>query len=233
MFFLAQFLIFAPKTINMKLFLFAFCLLSATAFTQEKQETVDAKSQAILDKLSTKMKGMKSFYIEFSANIKNTQSGTNETSTGKGWVKDKKFYASYGDNTIISNGIKTWTIVKEEKSVYESDANDNSSDGINPKKLLTIWETGFKNKYEKEETLNGETVHVIYLYPKKPKEVDYHTIVLYISKSSNEMKKAILKSKDGTVMTYSLTKFTPNEQIDDSKFVFDAKKYPGYPIIRD
>ena len=38
----------------------------------------DAKSQGILDKLSTKMKGLKSFYIEFSANIKNADSGQNE-----------------------------------------------------------------------------------------------------------------------------------------------------------
>ena len=82
----------------------------------------DAKSQGILDKLSSKMKGMKSFYIEFSANIKNADSGQNDNETGKGWVKGNKFYASYGENTIISNGVKTWTVVKEEKSVYESDA---------------------------------------------------------------------------------------------------------------
>jgi outer membrane lipoprotein-sorting protein len=179
------------------------------------------------------MKGLKSFYIEFSANIKNLSSGTNETSAGKGWVKDKKFCASYGDNTIISNGIKTWTVVKEEKSVYESDANEDDKESINPKKLLTIWETGFKNKYEKEETLNGEAVHVIYLYPKAPAKAEYHTIILYISKSTNDMKKAILKSKDGTIMTYSLTKFSPNETIEDTKFVFDSKKYPGYTIIKD
>jgi outer membrane lipoprotein-sorting protein len=217
----------------MKIVLFVFCLLTLSVSAQDSKEIKDAKSQGILDKLSTKMKGLKSFYIEFSANIKNLSSGTNETSAGKGWVKDKKFCASYGDNTIISNGIKTWTVVKEEKSVYESDANEDDKESINPKKLLTIWETGFKNKYEKEETLNGETVHVIYLYPKAPAKAEYHTIILYISKSTNDMKKAILKSKDGTIMTYSLTKFSPNETIEDTKFVFDSKKYPGYTVIKD
>ena len=217
----------------MKIVLFVFCLLTLSVSAQDSREIKDAKSQGILDKLSTKMKGLKSFYIEFSANIKNLSSGTNETSAGKGWVKDKKFCASYGDNTIISNGIKTWTVVKEEKSVYESDANEDDKESINPKKLLTIWETGFKNKYEKEETLNGEAVHVIYLYPKAPAKAEYHTIILYISKSTNDMKKAILKSKDGTIMTYSLTKFSPNETIEDTKFVFDSKKYPGYTVIKD
>ena len=65
-----------------------------------------------------------------------------------------------------------------------------------------------QRKYEKEETLGGETVHFIYLYPKNAAKVNYHTIILYISKSTNELKKAILKSKDATVMTYSLSKFT-------------------------
>jgi outer membrane lipoprotein-sorting protein len=192
----------------------------------------DSKAQGVLDKLSTKMKGLKSFYIEFSASIKNSETGTNQNELGKGWVKGNKFSASYGDNTIISNGMKTWTVVKEEKSVYESDATDDE-DAINPKKLMTIWENGFKNKYIKEDKISGESVHVIDLYPKNPSKADYHTIVLFISKGDVELKKAIMKGKDGTVMTYSLTKFQENPDVEDSKFVFDKKKYPGYPVIRD
>jgi outer membrane lipoprotein-sorting protein len=42
-----------------------------------------------------------------------------------------------------------------------------------------------------------------------------------------------MKAKDGTTMTYSLTKFTSNPDVDDAKFVFDKKKYPGYPVIKD
>ncbi len=193
----------------------------------------DAKSQGILDKLSTKMKGLKSFYIEFNANIKNTDSGQNENETGKGWVKGNKFCASYGENTIISNGVKTWTVIKEDKSVYESDASEDDEESMNPKKLMTIWETGFKNKFDKEDKLSGETVSVISLFPKTPSKSDFHTIVLYVGKADNELKKAIMKTKDGTTMTYSLTKFTTNPDVDDSKFVFDKKKYPGYPVIKD
>ena len=76
-------------------------------------------------------------------------------------------------------------------------------------------------------------VHVINLFPKNPGKVQYHTIILYISKSTNDLKKAIMKAKDGTVMTYSLTKFTPNAAVEDSKFVFDIKKYPGYTLVKD
>ena len=211
----------------MKILLALIALVSFTTFGQ------DAKSQAVLDKLSTKMKGQKSFYVEFTANIKNSSNGTNTSETGKGWVKGSKFYASYGDNTIISNGIKSWTIVKEEKSVYETDANENDEESMNPKKLMTIWESGFKNKYDKEDKLNNEAVHVINLFPKNPGKVEYHTITLYISKVGNDLKKAVMKAKDGTVMTYTLTKFQPNAPVEDTKFVFDLKKYPGYTLIKD
>ena len=211
-----------------------FLLLSlALSFLSLNVVAQDAKAQGILDRLSTKMKGMKSFYIEFSASVKNTTTGTNENEIGKGWVKGNKFYASYGENTMICNGIKTWTIVKDERSVYESDANTNDEESINPKKLMTIWETGFKNKYDHEDKLNGQAVHVINLYPKVPAKAEYHTIVLYISKTENELLKASMKAKDGTVMTYVVTKFTANPEIDDAKFVFDKKKYPGYPVIKD
>jgi outer membrane lipoprotein-sorting protein len=216
------------KTVMKYLMLFLGLVLTSSVIYAQ-----DAKAQGILDKLSAKIKAQKSFYVEFSANITNSSSGKNETFTGKGWVKGDKFYASYGENTIISNGAKTWNVVKEEKTVYETSASDDDSESMNPKKLLTIWESGFKNKYEKEEKLGDEMVHVIYLHPKNPKTADYHTIILYIGKSDNELKKAIMKSNDGTKMTYSMTKFTSNPTIEDSKFTFDIKKYPGYEVVKD
>jgi len=206
-----------------------FALFTFVSFSLVAQ---DAKADKILSSLSSKMKTQSSFYIEFNANIKNAASGLNESNTGKGWVKGDKFHASYGENTRISNGLKSWTILKEEKSVYVSNADDDD-DAMNPKKLMTIWETGFKSKYDKEMKLGTEDVHVIYLYPKNPASVEYHTITLYISTTGNELKKAITKTKDGTTMTYTVTKFQPSTTIADSKFVFDKSKYPGYHIIED
>ena len=211
----------------MKLFFsFLILLLVSNLFGQ------DTKSQAILDKLSLKMKSYKTFYIEFSALIKNTTSGQNDNEFGKGWVKGDKYFANYNDNTIISNGVTTWSIVKEDKSVYEADADD-SEESLNPKKLMTIWENDFKNKYTKEGKLNSELVHVINLTPKQLDKSDYSSIVLYISKSKNELKKVIMKLKDNTTMTFSLTKLTVNLAIDDTKFIFDKKKYPGFSVIKD
>ena len=191
-----------------------------------------SQSQAILNKLSGSMKSLKTFYVEFNANIKNSSTGVNESEKGKGWVKGNKYFATYGEITLLSNGLKTWTVINEEKSVYESDASDDE-ESMNPKKLMTIWENGFKNKYEKASTFNGENVHIIKLYPTNPDNADYHTILLYVSTKSSELKKAVMKTNDGTTMTYQLTKFVSNKDIADSKFVFNKAQYPGFAVIRD
>jgi outer membrane lipoprotein-sorting protein len=191
-----------------------------------------SKSQTVLNAVSKKIKGLTSFYVEFSANVKNTKSGLNQNQTGKGWVKGSKFYASYGGNTIISNGVKTWTVVKDGKTVYISDATAEDDENMNPKKLMTLWESGFNNAYSNESTLNGKTVHVISLTPKNTKAT-YKSISLYIEKATNDLSKAIMTSKDGTVMTYSVTKFTSNPVVEDTKFIYDRKKYPGYKEVKE
>ncbi len=219
---------FAVKIKNMK---YAFICLSLLFVSLANAQ--DAKADGILDKASAKIKALKSFYIEFTASVKNSSNGTNSNLSGKGWVKGNKYSAIYGETTLISNGIKNWSVVKEEKTVYETSASESDEESINPKKLMTIWETGFKSKYDQEETVGSDKVHKIYLYPKNPKTANYHTIVVYIGKEDNEVKKAILKSKDGTVSTFTMTKFTSNPTIEDSKFVFDKSKYPGYSVVND
>ena len=183
--------------------------------------------------MSKEIKSLGSFYMEFSFSMKNASTGEDSKESGKGYVQGDKFNATLGDNEITSNGMKIWTIVKEENVAYESSADDDDDESINPKRLMTIWESGFKNKYIKEDKLNGKTVHMINLFPTNPGEVQYHTITLYIDAATSELTKAIMKTKDGTTMAYEITSFKKNPEIAASKFVYDAKKYPGYKLIRD
>ena len=62
-----------------------------------------SQSQTILNKLSGSMKSLKTFYVEFNANIKNSSTGVNESEKGKGWVKGNKYFATYGEITLLSN----------------------------------------------------------------------------------------------------------------------------------
>lgn len=208
-----------------------FVLLLLVSFTINAQN--DDKADNILQGMSKEIKALNSFYLDFTVNIKNSATGENSHQKGSGYVKGDKFNATLGENTIISNGVKVWTVVEEEKVVYESDADDEDEESINPKKLMTIWESGFKSKYEKEDELEGEKIHVINLYPTNPGDVQYHTIILNIVANSNELKRAVMKTKDGTTMTYTVEKFSENVEVSDSKFVYDARKNPGFQLIRD
>jgi len=212
----------------MKYLIVSLFFFSLTALAQN-----DEKSQELLNKMSKEIKSLSSFYMEFSFTMKNAATGEDTKESGKGYVKGDKFNASLGDNEIISNGNKIWTVVKEENVTYESAADDEDEESINPKRLMTIWESGFKNKYVKQDKLNGKAVHVINLFPTNPGEVQYHTITLYIDVASSELSKAIMKTKDGTTMSYEIVSFKKNPEIVASKFVYDTKKYPGYKLIRD
>lgn len=186
------------------------------------------KSKNILDELGKKIKGYSTFYIEFKSTVKNPEAGISEVSDGKGWVKGEKFNAILGKNTIISNGVKNWVISSEDKTVYISAVSDDE-ESINPKKLMTIWEKDVKSKYIKEES----GVHIIHLYPTNPKKKDFHTIVLKISTASRELKSIEVRMKDSTKMFYEILKISPNVEVQDTKFVYNKKDYPGYEEIED
>src|SRR5690554_6940863 len=183
----------------MKYLLIGMLFISSALFAQS-----DQKSENILDKMSSEIKSLKSFYIEFTMNVKNPATGENSNQKGLGYVKGDKYYASLGQNTLVSNAIKNWTIVKEEKVTYQSDVDLDDDESMNPKKLMTIWENGFKSKYTKTTKVNDKEVHQI-----------------------------IMKTKDGSTMTYTINVFEKNKTVADSKFVYNPQNYPGYQLIRD
>ncbi|HLV40936.1 MAG TPA: outer membrane lipoprotein carrier protein LolA [Brumimicrobium sp.] len=212
----------------MKYLLLGILFITSTLFAQS-----DKKSDDILNKISTEIKSLNSFYIEFTMNVKNPATGENSNQKGLGYVKGNKYFASLGENTLVSNAVKNWTIVKEEKVTYQSDVDLDDDESMNPKKLMTIWENGFKSKYGKTLTLNNKEVHQIDLFPINPGDVNYHTITLYVTTNNNELYQAVMKTKDGSTMTYTINTFSKNKEVADSKFVYNPQNYPGYQLIRD
>lgn len=214
----------------MKLKYLFFTLLFTSSFAVFGQS--DQKSKQILDKVTHSIESLNSFYISFNMKVQNTATGQNTNQDGFGYVKGNKYYASLGNNTVISNGLKSWTAVKDSKVTYLSDVS-NDDDAITPKKLMTIWDNGFKSKYDKQTTLNGKSVHQISLFPTNPGKVNYYTIVVYIGVKDNSLEKAIMKTKSGSTMTYTIKKLTKNKPVSDTKFVYNPKDFPGYKLIRN
>lgn len=199
-------------------------LISLGSFAQE----VDTKAKEILDKLSTKTKAYKTIKADFKFTISNKSEGINETQAGKIQIKGNKYFLSIAGQDIMSDGKAVYTVLKDAEEVQINGIPDeDEEDVISPNTIFTLYETGFKYKYLKEE--KGE--HIINLYPKKADEKEFHRIVLYINKVKNQISRVKIFGKDGSITTYNISAFTPNSTIADSKFTFDKTKNPNYEVV--
>ena len=104
-------------------------------------------------------------------------------------------------------------------------------DAINPSNIFTIYEKGFKYKFESEDA----TTQIISLFPTNPDKKKFHTIKLYIDKTKKQITSVKMFMKDGTTQTYTIKTFVCSAVIPDTDFVFDTKAHKGISIedLRD
>lgn len=198
----------------------------ALVFSQNKDQ--DEKAKAILDELSQKTKSYKTVSVEFVTVLKGRD--INETRKGKAHVKGSKFYYESADQKVFCDGQSVWNYTSEENECYIEKLS-NIEDELNPAKILTIWESGFKFQFVKESVENGRTIQEIKLFPKDAQKVKYHTIILKVDKIKKEVQKVIIKGKDGLDITFEIKKFETNKDVPDSTFVFEKTLFPGVHLI--
>ena len=196
--------------------------ISITGFTQ------DQKAKTILDKLSAKTKAYTTIKAEFQYMISNKSEGISESQTGKIEIKGNNYFLSIKGQDVISNGKGIWTVLNDAEEIQINDLPDEEEeDYISPNKIFTLYETGFKYKFVKEE--NG--FQIINLYPIKAEEKSFHRVALYINKAKTQITKVKVYGKDASVFTYKIKTFTPNQTIADDRFTFNKSKYPKFEII--
>lgn len=186
------------------------------------------KAKKVLDELSSKTKSYSTMSIDFKLTIKGKD--INQTQEGKALVKGDKFYYKTDDREVTSDGKSVWTYMINDEEVY-IDAVEDLEGGINPNELMTIWDDNFNYQYVKEFTENGKKFHEIKLFPKDPKNSKYHTVILTIDDAKKQITKIIIKTKDAVMIQFTITKFTPNTDIPDSKFKWVKEKHPGVETI--
>ncbi len=191
-------------------------LISGAAMAQD--------ANVILDELSKKVKSYSAMYVEYDMQLNDEKAGgaiANES--GKAWMKGDMFKIFTPDFNIYTDGKAVWAFVKGENMCTINDfAELEEEKGMNPSDLFTIWETGYKNEYKGKK--DGLTQ--INLYPTDA-ENSFHTIELYIDEGAKQIKKAVMKSRDGQEMVYTITKFSENPAVNASDFTFNKADYPG------
>lgn len=208
----------------------ALLLLSATTWAQFPD--LDPKAKVILDKLSAKTKAFTSITASFNSTLDNKKANLKVNQKGSLKLKGNKFKIELDDYLIINDGKTAWTYTKESNEVQVDDAAEmKKGNSIKPSEIFTIWENGFKYKYDKEVTIAGVKCDVIKLFPKDNKTKNYHTIILTINKSKMEVQGIEVLGKAGDNYTYTVTKFAPNLALADTDFNFEKTKFPGVEVI--
>lgn len=197
-----------------------------TAFAQS-----EVKAKEILAEVSKKYRSYDVIKTEFSYTLENPQAKIKETQSGTLFVRSKvnKYKVILKGQELISDGKNQWTYLKADKEVQLSEV-DNSSDALNPAKIFTIYEKGFKSVYTNDTKLNGKTLHNIDLTPLDAKR-SFFKVRLQIDKLSKQITNAVIFDKNGNKYTYTIKTFMPNVKVPESTFAFDSNLYPGVELV--
>lgn len=213
----------------MKNILVTLCsIFMLSAFAQDQ----DPKAKAILDDLSKTTKTYKTITSDFVLTMFNKDKKQTEKQTGKVVVKGQMFKLEIPGNNIVCDGKTIWNYNKDAKEVTIKTYDPNNNDQLNPSKIFTIYETGFKYKYVAEEKVGTALCHAIDLFPSVDQgKKKYHSIRIYIDKTKKQVVKMKVTMKDQSSNVYDIKGFKPNLEITDASFVFDTKPFKADQII--
>ncbi|RZK51120.1 MAG: outer membrane lipoprotein carrier protein LolA [Pedobacter sp.] len=191
----------------------------------------DAKAKEILAAVSKKYRTYDIVKSDFTFTLNNAQAKVKETQQGTLYVKANanKYKVAMTNQDLISDGKVQWTYLKNDKEVQIANV-DNSGDALNPAKIFTIYEKGFKYLYTGESKSGAKTYQMIELSPTDTKKSVFK-VRLSIDKASKQIANIVIYEKNGNTYTYNVKTFSPNVKVPETTFAFDAKKYPGVEVV--
>ncbi|RQO75014.1 gliding motility protein [Pedobacter sp. KBW06] len=206
-------------------------LLVAAGFVSASYAQTDAKAKAILADVSKKYRSYDVVKTDFTFILDNPQAKIKETQQGTLIVKatTNKYRVTMTNQELISDGKSQWTYLKEDKEVQVTNA-DNNGDALNPAKIFTVYEKGFKYTYTGESKVGGKVYQMIDLAPIDVTK-SYFKIRLGIDKTAKQIGSVVIFDKSGNKYTYNVKKIIPNVKVPESTFAFDTKKYPGVEVV--
>jgi len=202
------------------LLLTAFIFLYTISFGQNKNETGtkakthDPKAKGVLDKVSVKTKAFKTIKADFVVSR-----------------EDKKSTKLDIMGTItFCDGKTRWAYIKESKEVNITEPDLKNDKLVDPSKIFTIYEKGYKYTYISEKFEDGLQLHEIDLYPEDLKQ-KVSRITLQIEKNEMRIHSVKYIEKDGVIYTVKIAKFLPDTEISDADVTFNKANFPGAEII--
>ena len=200
--------------------LILFVALVVAGFAANSQE-VDPKS--ILDKMSAVYKEMPGYEINFVQKII-SESEVIDRLNGQASVAKEKFVVKFQEQHIYCNGPVLWTYLVESQELTISNFEPEESE-IDPTNIYDIYREGFTFEYKRQDSVNGDLVHVIELISTN-EDSDFTNIIMYIGQKDSYLKGWDLIDYAGAKTAFEVSKFSPNKTFDATFFEFNAEENP-------
>ena len=177
--------------------------------------------------MSKKTKSYKTLRVKFNYTIENPKEKSKNTYKGYAFIAGKKYKLITPGNVIFSDGTTVWSYLKEAQEMTISEPDEDEESILNPSRLFTIYEKGFKFQYiGQEKTKEGKVFDVIDLFPEKPEKKKFSRIRLRILPKEMQLKSIHSFGTNGTHVIINILEYKANVKISDKLFKFDKNKYP-------
>ena len=218
--------LFPIKTVQFKTFLMLVVIALLLPFGVQSQ---DKKAKALLDEVTSKIKGYDNIIIDFKYSLNNLKENINQESKGNVTMKGNMYVLNLMGVTKMFDGKKTYTINPEDEEVSISKLNEKDDNAITPSKMLTFFNTGYKFNWDILQNVKGRKIQYIKLTPNSSKD-QRKEILLGIDIQTKNIYNLIEVGKNGTKTTLTVNSFKTNQPLSKNQFTFDASKYPKYYI---
>ncbi|HAN79317.1 MAG TPA: cell envelope biogenesis protein LolA [Bacteroidales bacterium] len=202
-------------------------LLVSTIWAQ----TQEVKAKTLLDKVSAKTKSFKTVSVDFSYTLQNKKENIEDTFDGSLKLKGNKYNLSLMGANLIFDGKDLYNYMPDSEEVIITKPNASDENSIDPAKLLTIYETGFKYKYVADKTEAGKQLAVIDLYPIKLDGKKFHTVKLTIDKQKDAITEVLYLGKDGINYLIKVKVMKTDIAFADKIFTFNTKEHTDVEVI--
>ncbi|MCF8336283.1 MAG: outer membrane lipoprotein carrier protein LolA [Bacteroidales bacterium] len=193
----------------------------------------DKNAEKLLKTLAEKHNAYENITADFTFHYKSLQSESENTWSGSVIMEGEKYKLELRNSTIYYNGTTLWNYLQGPNEVNISEPVQNEdSDIINhPHQIFDIYKKkNFKYKFLGKESMNGQEVYVIDLYP-KTLDKDYSRIRLYLTQEAIQIHSAKIFAKDGSRYTIEIKNMKTNQSVHDSTFVFNTEAHPDAEVI--
>lgn len=200
------------QAVRRAILLFLFLPIALHAHVkQDNVNTIVAKTKELYKNTST-------------AKITFTQSGSGSNVSGTiEYSSGNKFRLTLPDRTIVSDGSKTWTYIKERNQVVINKAA--SGGQITPNDILRSFPGDYTSTLNGTTKVGGKDTWIVNCTATGSKRVgDINSATLYIDKSTHRFRKITVTSPTLGTMTLEIGSAQYNLSLAASRFTFTAPK---------